>query len=67
VPDQAPERSGERPTGRLRSLLGRLRPRPAAAAPLAAELAGFEALLAESAEDQELRRKLAQGQAGSVR
>jgi flagellar biogenesis protein FliO len=73
VPDPAPERSGaaqlgaERPTGRLRSLLGRLRPRPAAPAPLAAELAGFEALLAESAEDQELRRKLAQGQAGSVR
>lgn len=27
----------------------------------------FEALLAESAEDQELRRKLARGQAGSVR
>ncbi|ACL65927.1 flagellar biosynthesis protein FliO [Anaeromyxobacter dehalogenans 2CP-1] len=28
---------------------------------------GFEALLAESAEDQELRRKLARGQSGSVR
>ena len=47
----------------LRGLVGRLRgarPRPPGGP-------AFEALLAESAEDQELRRKLARGQAGSVR
>ena len=50
------------PPAALRGLMGRLRGRPRAmAAPT------FEALLAESAEDQELRRKLARGQTGSIR
>jgi MYXO-CTERM domain-containing protein len=60
------EAEGARPTRRLRAMLGRLglgRPAPA---PLDA-LPGFESLLAESAEDQELRRKLSMGLTGSVR
>jgi len=53
-------------------MLGRLRGARGAAdaeAPAAAGAAppAFDALLAESAEDQELRRKLARGQSGSVR
>lgn len=52
----------------LHGLLARLRGR-APAAPVAPARAApaFDALLAESAEDQELRRKLAHGQPGSVR
>ncbi|MFY3746446.1 flagellar biosynthetic protein FliO [Anaeromyxobacter sp. Red801] len=46
-------------------LLARLRGLGRSAAPAPAP--GFEALLAESAEDQALRRKLAGGQAGRVR
>ena len=56
----------------LAAMLGRLRGARGAAdaeAPAAppADLPAFDALLAESAEDQELRRKLARGQSGSVR
>lgn len=63
VPDSSPELAPESRSGP--GLLGRLRARlaPAPAAPSPA----FEALLVESAEDQELRRKLAAGHAGSVR
>jgi flagellar biogenesis protein FliO len=52
------------------------RPEPAALASLVSRLRGarppsspqsFDAVLSESAEDQELRRKLARGQSGSVR
>jgi flagellar protein FliO/FliZ len=63
VPDQAPEASQAR--GAVLGLLGRLRGRPAGPAPGAAP--AFDALLAESTEDLELRRKLALGQPGSVR
>jgi hypothetical protein len=55
----------EPPAGRLRALFGRLSGRDGrtgAAAPPA-----FESLLAESAEDEELRRKLSIGLSGSVR
>ncbi|MGC3998695.1 MAG: flagellar biosynthetic protein FliO [Anaeromyxobacter sp.] len=54
------------PPAAVAGLVARLRTarRPAAAP---APAAAFDALLAESAEDQELRRKLARGQAGSVR
>jgi flagellar biogenesis protein FliO len=67
VPDEDAAEAG---LGRhpVLDLLGRLRRRPAAgrgADPLAPP--AFDSLLAESAEDQELRRKLALGQAGSVR
>jgi flagellar biogenesis protein FliO len=48
-------------SSQLSGLLSRLRPQPAAPAP------EFEAALAESLEDAELRRKLAQGGAGVVR
>jgi flagellar biogenesis protein FliO len=60
VPAPEPRREGPPALG---GLVARLRKaRPGAAPPPA-----FDALLAESAEDQELRRKLARGQAGSVR
>ncbi len=69
VPDVAPAPApSAAPAGPnpLVTMLARLR--GAKAAPEAAAAApGFDALLAESAEDQELRRKLARGQAGSVR
>ncbi|HET6439963.1 MAG TPA: flagellar biosynthetic protein FliO [Anaeromyxobacter sp.] len=57
-----PPLAAEPPTA-LRGLVARLR----GTRPRAVESPAFEALLAESAEDQELRRKLAHGQAGSVR
>jgi flagellar protein FliO/FliZ len=50
--------------GAIASVVARLKPARRAAAP---GQAGFEDLLAESAEDQELRRKIAAGRAGSVR
>lgn len=51
------------PPGALSGLVTKLRrARPETSGP-----SQFDALLAESAEDQELRRKLARGQAGSVR
>jgi flagellar protein FliO/FliZ len=50
--------------GAIASVVARLQPARRAAAP---GQAGFEDLLAESAEDQELRRKIAAGRAGSVR
>ena len=55
----------EPPAGRLRALFGRLTRRdgPAAATPAPT----FESLLAESAVDEELRRKLSMGLSGSVR
>ncbi|HYG67466.1 MAG TPA: flagellar biosynthetic protein FliO, partial [Anaeromyxobacteraceae bacterium] len=58
-----PERRG------LGALFGAGRSRAAAPAPVRAPAHGeaFDHLLAESAEDLELRRKLARGQAGSVR
>jgi len=64
APDPTPAaRAADRPVAPLADLMARLRrvrpDRPAAAR--------FESLLVESAEDQELRRKLARGQAGSVR
>ncbi|MBK9518778.1 MAG: flagellar biosynthetic protein FliO [Anaeromyxobacter sp.] len=62
VPDLAPE--GAPPAHPVLGLLSRLRRAPAAPAH---DPATFDSLLAESAEDQELRRKLANGQAGSVR
>ena len=55
--------AADRPAPALQGLVARLR----LARPGSRPGAGFEALLAESAEDQELRRKLARGQAGSVR
>ncbi len=61
VPDLAPE-PAQAPHPVL-GLLSRLRRAPAPVAPEPS----FDALLAESAEDQELRRKLANGQPGSVR
>jgi hypothetical protein len=71
VPDPDPRDLPSAPAqGPVLGLLSRLRPgRRASAAPPAipAGLDAFDALLAESAEDQELRRKLAMGQAGSVR
>lgn len=63
VPDPSPEASPVR--GAVRGLLARLRRRPAGCAPEAAP--AFDALLTESTEDLELRRKLALGQPGSVR
>jgi flagellar protein FliO/FliZ len=54
------------PAGALLGLLGRLRGKGQAATP-ASPAPAFDALLAESAEDLELRRKLARGQGGSVR
>jgi flagellar protein FliO/FliZ len=66
VPSAEPEPEDQpRPAGPgvVASLLGRLRPR--AKAPR--ESPAFDALLSESAEDQELRRKLARGLSGSVR
>lgn len=63
VPDPAP--AGAPARGAVLGLLSRLRGgRPAAPAPAAP---AFDALLAESTEDLELRRKLALGQSGSVR
>lgn len=50
--------------GAIASVVARLKPARRAGAP---GQAGFEDLLAESAEDQELRRKIAAGRAGSVR
>jgi flagellar biogenesis protein FliO len=69
VPDPAPESA---PSAHpVLKLLARLRGRPAAPPPGAfaapEDPPAFDALLAESAEDQELRRKLARGQPGSVR
>jgi flagellar biogenesis protein FliO len=68
VPDPAPEPALQpvAPPSPVRSFLSRLRrsagpPRPDPAPP------AFDALLAESAEDQELRRKLSLGQSGSIR
>lgn len=61
VPDLAPE--PEQAPNPVMGLLSRLRRAPAQAAPEPS----FDALLAESAEDQELRRKLANGLPGSVR
>jgi flagellar protein FliO/FliZ len=56
-------RPADRPAAPLSGLVARLRNgRPDLGAGTS-----FETLLAESAEDQELRRKLARGQAGSVR
>ena len=61
APEPAPEPGA--PGRGVMGLVGRLRaPRNGAG-----QAMGFEALLAESAEDQELRRKLARGVAGSVR
>jgi flagellar biogenesis protein FliO len=60
----APAAAGTNP---LVTMLARLRGAKAAPGAAAAREPGFDALLAESAEDQELRRKLARGQAGSVR
>jgi flagellar biogenesis protein FliO len=52
-----------RAPGRVASLVARLAPsRPPATAPPA-----FDAFLAESAEDQELRRKIAAGRPGTIR
>ncbi len=66
VPDPAP--AGVPVLGAVRGLLSRLRGgRPAEPAPAAAAAPAFDALLAESTEDLELRRKLALGQPGSVR
>jgi flagellar protein FliO/FliZ len=56
TPAQAP--------GAVAAIVARLEPARRGAAPAQA---GFEDLLAESAEDQELRRKIAAGRAGSVR
>jgi flagellar biogenesis protein FliO len=74
VPDLATAPAGPAPRqGPLAAMLGRLRgARPEASRPAAEEAApaglpAFDALLAESAEDQELRRKLARGQSGSIR
>jgi flagellar protein FliO/FliZ len=65
APDPAPApapRAADRAPAALSDLVARLRRgRPDRAS------ARFESLLVESAEDQELRRKLARGQAGSVR
>lgn len=57
------------PVADLAARLASLRRKAPAPAPAPAPAAGpaFDALLAETAEDQELRRKLARGQAGSVR
>jgi flagellar protein FliO/FliZ len=55
--------AGDRGPAPLEGLLARIR----RARPDRRPQAKFEALLWESAEDQELRRKLARGQAGSVR
>lgn len=60
--EPVPEQQREAPPT-LGGLVTRLR----GARPGAAPAPPFDALLAESAEDQELRRKLARGQAGSVR
>lgn len=65
VPDPAPEAAPGK--GAVLGLLSRLRPRAARAAAPAEAAGGFDALLAESTEDLELRRKLALGQSGSVR
>jgi flagellar protein FliO/FliZ len=65
VPDPAPEPAAGAALA-VRGLLARLRGRPAAAR-AEAPAPAFDALLAESSEDQELRRKLALGQPGSVR
>jgi flagellar protein FliO/FliZ len=73
VPDaaDAPAEAPAPARGAVLGLLSRLRGRSAAGrgerstAPTADQ--GFDALLAESTEDLELRRKLALGQAGSVR
>jgi len=62
LPVAEPEPRRETPPT-LGGLVARLR----RARPGAAPAPAFDALLAESAEDQELRRKLARGQAGSVR
>ncbi len=64
MPDPAPDAAPAR--GGVLALLSRLRP-GRAPAPAAAAAAPFDALLAESTEDLELRRKLALGQPGSVR
>jgi len=61
APPEAPAAAG---LAGLSSLLGRLRGR-AGTGPTPTP--AFDALLAESAEDLELRRKLARGQGGSVR
>ena len=63
APAPAPAaRAAQRPAAPLSDLVARLRrARPDRGS------ARFEALLVESAEDQELRRKLARGQVGSVR
>jgi len=71
APDLAPEltpaharaAAAREPPPTLGGLVTRLR----RARPGAAPAPAFDALLAESAEDQELRHKLARGQAGSVR
>jgi len=55
----------EQPAGRLRALFGRLTGREPRTATRPAPT--FDALLAESAEDEELRRKLSMGLSGSVR
>jgi flagellar biogenesis protein FliO len=61
LPPQAA--SGREPPPALAGLVARLR----RARPATPDPRPFDSLLAESAEDQELRRKLARGQAGSVR
>ncbi len=58
-----PARAAPEPPGGLSGLVTRLR----RARPETGSAPRFDALLAESAEDQELRRKLARGQGGSVR
>jgi flagellar biogenesis protein FliO len=65
--EPAPEAAALPGVADLAARLASLRRKaPGPAAPAAAP-PGFDALLAETAEDQELRRKLARGQAGSVR
>jgi hypothetical protein len=68
VPSQAAPGPAEAPApvrGAVLGLLSRLRGGRPAAAPAAGP--AFDALLEESTEDLELRRKLALGQPGSVR
>lgn len=70
-PQPEPAREPAPVSGAVASLVARLAGRAVRPEPVegsgAAPRAGFEDLLAESAEDQELRRKIAAGRGGSVR